>query len=342
MWGGPIWGRAIAGLVTVAAVAGPAVAGTVHAKGHRPAAKVGPRGPRGRRGATGPTGPAGIPGPSGPPGASFLRTVVVSPSGASPAVDGALLAAAVALIPQASASSPWLVWLEPGVYDLGTAALSLPPHVDLEGSGQDVTTISGEGPRLLEAGNASEIRSLSVADVAGGASALAIDTQGGLHDVSVSATAPTAATAVLDDAPAAPLLDVTALATTTDVASVAVAIDARDGTARLDGGSYTATDNVASGEAVALLAESGANLNDVTLAASGGNAAFPADLVGTGVLVTVQDSTLAGSGGLAVAAGDTLDVGGSQVPGIVTNVFGTAHCPDDWLADYATSDAVCG
>ena len=342
MWGGPIRGSAIAALMTVAAVAGPAVAGAVHAKGHRPAPKTGPRGPRGRRGATGPTGTAGISGPVGPAGASFLRTIVVSPSGASPAADGAVLGAAVASIGQASATNPWLVWVEPGVYDLGTAALSLPPHVDLQGSGQDVTTIRGAGPHLLAAGSGSEIRSLTVVDAANGASALAIDTHGGLHDVSVSATALTAATAVLADAPAAALIDVTALATTTDVASVAVAIDARDGAARLDGGSYTATDSFSSGEAVALLAEAGASLNDVTLAASGGSAAFPADLVGSGVVVTVQDSTLSGTGGFAVAAGDTLDVGGSGVPGIVTNVFGTANCPDDWLPSYAMASSNCG
>ena len=168
---------------------------------------------------------------------------------------------------------------------------------------------------MLTAGSASEVRSLTVADTASGASALAIDTHGGLRDVTVSATAKTAATAVLADAPAMPLIDVSASATTTDVASVALAVDVRDGPARLDGGSYTATDGEGSGEAIALLAEAGASLNDVTVTASGGTAAFPVDLVGGGVVVSAQDSAFAGTGGFAVAAGDTLDVGGSEVPG---------------------------
>jgi hypothetical protein len=57
--------------------------------------------------------------------------------------------------------------------------------------------------------------------------------------------------------------------------------------------------------------------------------------------VTVTGSTLIGGGGLFVSAGDTLDVGGSEVPGRIASVSGTANCPDDWLADYATASADC-
>ena len=145
---------ALAGVLSAVVVAGPAIAATVHshAASGKAAAKAGRRGPRGRRGARGATGPAGVAGPAGTTGAAFLRTIVVSPIDATAVANGALLAAAVAAINGAGASGPELVWIEPGAYDLGTTPLTIPSHVDVEGSGQDVTTIEGEGLLTLAGG----------------------------------------------------------------------------------------------------------------------------------------------------------------------------------------------
>jgi len=82
-------------------------------------------------------------------------------------------------------------------------------------------------------------------------------------------------------------------------------------------------------------------VRDASLQATGGSAAYPADVVGSNATVTIDGSTLIGAGGFFVAPGDTLDVGGSQIPGAIASVSGTAHCPDDWLADYATANADC-
>ena len=161
---------ALAVLMTVAVVAGPAIAATVqsHAAKRKPAVKVGPRGRPGRRGARGPSGPTGPTGPPGTSGASFLRTIVVSPSGATAAANGALLAGAVAAISGAAATNTYLVWIEPGVYDLGTTPLNIPAHVDVQGSGQDVTTIEGEGLLTLAAASGNtEVRGLTVTDTNG-------------------------------------------------------------------------------------------------------------------------------------------------------------------------------
>ena len=77
------------------------------------------------------------------------------------------------------------------------------------------------------------------------------------------------------------------------------------------------------------------------MSASGGTVAYPVDLVGAGSTVTIAASTLSGTGGFFVPAGDTLDVGGSQVPGVATMVFGVANCPDDWLPNYAIAGTAC-
>jgi hypothetical protein len=71
---------------------------------------------------------------------SFTNTVVVSPKGTA-AASGTALKDALAGITDASASNPYLLHLEPGIYDLGSAELTMKRFVDIEGSGQNVTTI---------------------------------------------------------------------------------------------------------------------------------------------------------------------------------------------------------
>jgi hypothetical protein len=335
----------VAGMVSAVVVAGPAIAATVHshaAKG-KAGAKVGrrgPRGPRGRRGARGATGPAGVAGPAGKGGASFLRTIVVSPSDATAVANGGLLAAAVASIAGAGASNPELVWIEPGTYDLGTTQLNIPAYVDVQGSGQDATTIDGEGLLTLAAASNTEIRGVTVTDTNPAGGAEAIDTSGGLRDVTATASGTTAATAVLANAPTMPILDVRASATTSASFSSARGLDTQN-TVSVDGGSYSAFDNASSSQAAALFAETPTAVSDATLQASGGSAAYPVDVVGSAATVRIDASTLIGPGGFFVAPGDTLDVGGSQIPGVVASVSGTANCPDDWLANYAGASSNC-
>lgn len=348
---------AFAVVVTVAAVAGPALAGTVHFHAAKPrtTTKVGPRGPRGARGPRGVAGPAGRSGANGANGTngvngengsnnasvgSFVRTVVVSPSGSTPGANGALLLAAVAGIGTPAAGNPYLVWVEPGVYDLGTTTLNVPSHVDVQGSGADVTTIEGEGPLALSTAATTEVRELTVTDTNSSGSAEAIDTSGGLHDVTATASGTSAATAVLANAPTMPIVNVDASGTTSAPGSSARGIDTLS-TARIDGGSYSAFDNAPSSQSAALFAESATLMTDATLQATGGSADYPVDVVGSSATVRIEDSTLAGTGGFFVAPGDTLDVGGSQIPGVVASVSGTANCPDDWLVDYATANADC-
>ena len=112
-----------------------------------PIGPQGPQGPAGPTGATGQTGaqgdpgPAGPAGPQGPPGGPDVRTVFVSPVPGDAAASGAALLAAVAGIPDASAANPYLVKVEPGLYDLNGASLAMKEYVDIEGSGEQVTVI---------------------------------------------------------------------------------------------------------------------------------------------------------------------------------------------------------
>jgi hypothetical protein len=73
--------------------------------------------------------------------ASFRRVVIVSP-GATAVDSGVALLDALAAIVDASDSNPYLLMLEPGVYDLGAATLAMKSWVSVVGSGPRVTRLT--------------------------------------------------------------------------------------------------------------------------------------------------------------------------------------------------------
>ncbi len=99
----------------------------------------------------------------------FVRTVIVN-SGSSPTVNGANLVASLASITTNSSTNPWLVKVEPGIFDLGTSSLAMKDYVDIEGSGPLVTTITSAQPRgvsnlatiNINSGVHAELRQLTV------------------------------------------------------------------------------------------------------------------------------------------------------------------------------------
>jgi len=70
----------------------------------------------------------------------FQRTIVVSP-GTSATAAGNALKAALSHISSTN-TTPYLVQLEPGTYDLGSSSLRLKPNVAVAGSGPGVTSIT--------------------------------------------------------------------------------------------------------------------------------------------------------------------------------------------------------
>ena len=138
------------------------------AKGRFPASVLprGATGTPGERGERGPQGAQGIPGPAGPQGAgvSYERTIIVSPDPLDETKNGLLLRNALAGITGNGPTRPYLLKIEPGIYDLGSEPLALKPYVDVEGSGELTTTISSTAaiPATLVAANNSELRFVSV------------------------------------------------------------------------------------------------------------------------------------------------------------------------------------
>lgn len=94
----------------------------------------------------------------------YTHTLIVSPD-ADPAEAGRMLRQVVAGIADPSATNAYLVKIEPGIYDLGANSLFMRPYVDIEGSGEGVTTITaalGSGSGTVVGANNSELRYATV------------------------------------------------------------------------------------------------------------------------------------------------------------------------------------
>ena len=96
------------------------------------------------------------------------RTVFVSPVEGNPVASGDRLLAALADITTASADNPWLIRIEPGLYDLGGRSLAMKSYVDIEGSGTGVTTVRSTVEMLgtVEGAEFAELRALTVSNKA--------------------------------------------------------------------------------------------------------------------------------------------------------------------------------
>lgn len=105
------------------------------------------------------------------------KTVLVSPK-STETESGEALLNALAQISLPSESNPYLIIIEPGVYDIGGESLQMKSYVDIQGSGQDLTKIKGNigfaSTAVLRGANNAELRFLTVENTGGGTFAEAI------------------------------------------------------------------------------------------------------------------------------------------------------------------------
>ena len=82
-------------------------------------------------------------------GLGHVRTILVSPDGdgSDALANGQNLADAItflgAVVPPPGAANPWLIKIEPGIYDMGSSPVQMLDYVDMEGSGVNTTKIKG-------------------------------------------------------------------------------------------------------------------------------------------------------------------------------------------------------
>ena len=109
-------------------------------------------------------------------GGSYTHTLVVHPD---PDVNkaGTRLLNVLGGIADNSAANPYHVKIEPGIYDLGTGSLVMKQYIDVEGSGEGVTTITSgvsSGAGTVVGTDHSELRFLTVQNIGGGQQSVAL------------------------------------------------------------------------------------------------------------------------------------------------------------------------
>jgi len=102
------------------------------------------------------------------------QVVTVNPVAGNSTASGTNLRNALAGITDATSAKPYVIWVSPGVYDLGNTGLVMKPYVDIEGSGQQSTIVRGNGNNtgnttaVLTGAFPAELRNLEVVSVGQG------------------------------------------------------------------------------------------------------------------------------------------------------------------------------
>lgn len=110
--------------------------------------------------------------------AFYDNVAVVAKSGGDYTLPTDAMNSLAGWCPSPSASNPCLLKIMPGVYNIGTNSVQMQPYVDIEGSGENTTIITGNvgGPNngTINGASNAEIRFLTVQNTGGVTSAIAI------------------------------------------------------------------------------------------------------------------------------------------------------------------------
>jgi len=210
-------------------------------------------------------------------GGAYTRTIVVHPD-PDATKAGSALVRALAGISGNSASNPYLVKIEPGVFDLVTASLTMKPYVDIEGSGEGVTTITSadaSGAGTLVATSNSELRNLTVKNNGTGQQSVAIFAQTASPRIThVTASASGGSENYgLHISNGSPVL--TNVSASASGGATAIALANLGGATSASNSSFSASDSTGGLVAAVLTASGGAmKLQSSTLTASGGSIAM--------------------------------------------------------------------
>jgi hypothetical protein len=280
------------------------------------------------------------------------RTMVVHPVPTNPKLAGMELLTAMAHITNASATNPWLIKLDAGVYDLGSTTLAMRPYVDIEGSGEDVTKITAAGlgynTGTVNGTSNAELRFLTIENTGGPFDAIAVTVEGAspfatgpspkLTHVTLTSSGGTSLT-----------IGMVAFFSSAQLTDVTVNMPGGGIGLRLGGGETLrhVTVTVSSGPAAYAIgadldlsvAGSGrvTTMNDVTIVAP--DAALLEELF---AIATVDRSTLKGGQNSVRLVGQTsLAIGASNLAGPAANGGGLLTCVGVYNASYVWLNSSC-
>lgn len=263
-------------------------------------------------------------------GGSYTRTIVVHPDPDATKAGSALIRA-VAGIAGNSASNTYLIKIEPGVFDLVTGSLVMKPYVDIEGSGEGVTTITSadaSGTGTVVAANNTELRHLTVKNNGSGQQSVAIFAQTAsprITHVTASASGSSENYGLHISNGSSVLTNVTATASS---GVTAIALANLGGATSASNSSFSASDSPSGLVAAVLTASGGAmKLQNSTLTASGGSIAMGFRAYNSSQMLTNVTISASGSGeSYGINSGwktqtPSVQVHGSRVSGQTNSVY---------------------
>lgn len=273
--------------------------------------------------------------------AVFMRTIVVSPVGPTASDNCQNLRAALDGITDNSADNPYLIKLEPGVYDCGDTSLDMKTYVDIEGSGRGITRIQGavgSGRGVVRVAEQTELRHLSVTHLGGDFNSVrAIDST-----LWTDSTPPRAENFRLTD------IDATALGA--NAASYAIYIEPKTGKVVLsnvaaiaDGSPLNYGITISDTARSAGDPETTVILRGVTAKGTGGSTSIGVDAVGVFGIpqtsVLIMNSRLTGSTASINDTGtNSVDIANSQLTG---SKLGSPKCVNSYDQNLDPLDTLC-
>jgi hypothetical protein len=264
--------------------------------------------------------------------------IIVSPKpGDSPTTAGTALLNTINGITDNSATNPYLIKLAPGIYDIGTARLLMKEYVDLEGSGPNVTVITGTVSNgsfpptsgVVNGASNAEIRFLTVENTGSGTYSVALLNNSASPAVTnVTATASGSSNvvtyAVFNYSSSPTITNVTANASGTTGTIYGVVNNSsspvmNNVTVTVSGGTGTAVFGISSAFSSSPI------MNNVTIEVSGGTSVFG---VSSGALSssTMNNVTVTVSGGTgATTRGVNNDSSSSTLNNVTATASGGAN-----------------
>jgi hypothetical protein len=107
--------------------------------------------------------------------AFYSRVVIVAKEGGDYDNPATAMGANGTWCPDRSATSPCLLKIMPGVYDVGSSAVQMQQYIDIVGSGEKTTKITGiNGTGVLQGANNAELQFLTIENTGGNANSRAI------------------------------------------------------------------------------------------------------------------------------------------------------------------------
>jgi len=264
---------------------------------------------------------------------ALTTTVVVSPVGTQAQNGAALLAVLASLT--GTASTPYVIKLEPGIYDLGASSLAMKSFVDIEGSGEARTKITAQGSTSPNTAGSSgtvqmlvsntELRFLTVENTGGNFFAVGVYMNSAqvskLTNVTINASGATTSAIGVSNVSSTPNIVNAAVFATASGNATAVGVINNNSPTRMMNVTIQASNGLTATAVQNSFSSSRPILNNVTARASGATGANIAIHNVSGAAPTLMSSLAVASGG-NVAYGISSNTGTALMMALNVTVSG--------------------